>query len=147
MSRENVETVRRYLEAYNAADAKQVAADVSTVWDPDGDYYPARKFPASQPCHGHDEIAAFHASYLDAWDQLELSLDQLIPVGDDRVLVLMSMVGEGRESGLSLDGPLYQCCWLRHGRFFRVEDHLTLSGALHALGLKGDTLEAVGFSE
>jgi hypothetical protein len=26
--------------------------------------------------------------------------------------------------------------------FFRVEDHLTLRGALHELGLEGETLEA-----
>ena len=43
---------------------------------------------------------------------------------------------------MKLEGDLYQCLWLRHGRLFRVEDHLTLSGALHALGLTGDTLEA-----
>jgi len=50
----------------------------------------------------------------------------------------------GRGSGLNLEGDLYQCFWLRHGRFFRVE---TLSGALHALGLHGETLEAAGLSE
>jgi SnoaL-like protein len=146
MSRENVEIVRRFLEAYKAEDAREIAAYVGAIWDADGDYYPARKF-LEQPCHGRDEIAAFHARYLDAWDQLELSIEQLIPVGDDRVLACVTMVGEGRQSGLRLDGPLYQCCWLRHGRFFRMEDHLTLSGALRALGLTGETLEAVGLRE
>ena len=41
----------------------------------------------------------------------------------------------------------YHCCWLRHGRFIRVEDHLTARGALHALGLSGETLEAAGLRE
>jgi hypothetical protein len=31
--------------------------------------------------------------------------------------------------------------------FFRWEDHLTLKGALLALGLSGETLEAAGLSE
>src|SRR5205823_5681349 len=51
---------------------------------------------------------------------------------------------EGRESGMNLEGDLYECMWLRHGRCFRVEDHMTLSRALHALGLEGETLEAAG---
>jgi hypothetical protein len=44
-------------------------------------------------------------------------------------------------------GELFQCYWLRHGRVFRQEDHLTLPGALRALGLEGDTLEAAGLRE
>jgi hypothetical protein len=48
---------------------------------------------------------------------------------------------------MKLEGAVYHCMWLRHGRFFRVEDHLTLSGALHALGLEGETLEAAGLSD
>ena len=48
---------------------------------------------------------------------------------------------------MKLEGELYQCLWLRHGRLFRVEDHLASSGALHALGLTGETLEAAGLRE
>jgi hypothetical protein len=65
-------------------------------------------------------------------------------VNDDRVLVHLSLRAEGRESGVKLEGDLYQCVWLRHGGFFRREDHLTLKGALRALGLTGETLEAAG---
>jgi hypothetical protein len=57
---------------------------------------------------------------------------ELVEVGDDRVLACTTLRAEGRSSGVTLEGDLYQCYWLRHGRFFRVEDHLTLTGALHA---------------
>ena len=40
----------------------------------------------------------------------------------------------------------FSLMWLRHARFFRSEDHLTLRGALRALGLEGDTLEAAGLA-
>jgi hypothetical protein len=59
----------------------------------------------------------------------------------------MRLRGEGRGSGIRLEGDVFQCYWLRHGRFFRVEDHLTLRGALHALGLQGETLEAAGLRD
>ena len=76
-----------------------------------------------------------------------MTITAITPVRDDRVLVRAMMVGEGRESGISLEGELFQCYWLRHGRIFRQEDHLTEEGALHALGLSGETLEAAGLSE
>jgi ketosteroid isomerase-like protein len=74
-------------------------------------------------------------------------IQDLIEVGDDRVLLCARMRTEGRGSGLKLEGDLYQCYWLRHGHCFRLEDHLTLKGALHGLGLTGETLEAAGLSE
>jgi hypothetical protein len=149
MSQENVEVVRRFVEAYGRSDLApsdwgRLAAD---FYEPDGDYYPVRKFPEARPCHGIEEIARFLANYRDAWDRYEFAVKKLIPVGDDRVLVHISIRAEGRESGVTLDGDLYQCVWLRNGRFFRWEDHLSVKGALRALGLNGETLEAAGISE
>ena len=54
---------------------------------------------------------------------------------------------EGRASGATLEGDIYSCFWLRNGRFFRAEGHVTLAGALQALGVSGDSLEAAGLSE
>jgi hypothetical protein len=126
------------------AEIRQWVAD---AWDEDGDYYPVRKFPESRPCHGRDEIADFLIDYGKVWARYEQHTVRLIPIGDDRVLLHARLWAEGRESGLSLDGDLYYAVWLRHGRCFRQEDHLTLSGALHALGFRGDTLHAVGLPE
>ena len=47
-------------------------------------------------------------------------------VGDDRVLVHGEIRAEGRASGVALEGDAYHCFWVRHGRFVRAEDHLTL---------------------
>ena len=149
MSQENVEVVRRFVEAYGRSDMApsdwgRFAAD---FYEPDADYYPVRKFPEARPCHGIEEIGRFLADYRDAWDRYEFVVKKLIAVGDDRVLVHVAITAEGRESGVKLDGDLYQCVWVRHGHFFRWEDHLSLKGALRGLGLNGETLEAAGLSE
>jgi ketosteroid isomerase-like protein len=68
-------------------------------------------------------------------------------VGDDRVLVHGLIRAEGRTSGMTLGGEVYSCFWLRNGRLFRAEGHLTLAGALQALGVSGDSLEAAGLRE
>jgi hypothetical protein len=147
MSQEHVEVARRSLEEYGPGPPEAGAGSVAEYWEADGDYYPARKFPGARPCHGQEEIARFHRTYLDAWGRFEFGIKDLIQVADDRVLAHVSLHGTGHGSGMPLEGDVFQCYWLRHGRFFRVEDHLTLKGALHALGLEGDSVKARGLRE
>jgi len=146
MSQENVEIVCRW-QAIMSASPTETQAAIPEFFDPDVDYYPVRKWPEAQPCHGQEEFAQFLARFQDAFSSDEWAIREVIDVGADRVFVCVNMRTEGRGSGLRLEGDLYQCFWLRHGRFFRIEDHLTLKGALHAFGLEGEALEAAGLSE
>jgi hypothetical protein len=138
MSQENVEIIRDFLAGRYAT---------AEIWDPHGDYYPVAKFPESRPCHGPAEIARFFRDFEQAWEHVEITIQGTTPIGDDRVLVSATIAGAGRESGLELQSEIFYCFWLRHGRIFREEDHLTLRGALRAVGLTGDTLEAAGLRE
>ncbi len=144
MSQENVETVRRIIEEGPIdRDPEQLLG----IWDPRGDYYPVEEFPEARPCHGVEEIAHFFSDFQQAWHHFEITVNAITPVRDDRVLLHTTLSAEGRESGVKLQQELFSAFWLRHGRVFRQEDHLTLPGALHALGLSGQTLEAAGLSE
>jgi hypothetical protein len=141
MSQANVEVVRRWL-AFNRGPEKTRAA-VSEFWDADGDYYPVRKFPEARPCHGREEIAEFLAGFFETWS-VDYEIGQIVEVAGDRVLACTTLRTSGRSSEIKLEGNLYFCVWLRRGRLIREEDHLTLRGALRALGLQGDTREAAG---
>jgi SnoaL-like domain len=116
---------------------------MADVVDPDVDYYPVRKFPDAAPCHGRDEFARFLVRYREAWSY-KYTIQDVIGVGDDRVLLCVMMNAEGLASTIELSGEVYHCCWLQDGHIVRLEDHLTLNGALRALGLQGETLEATG---
>ena len=144
MSQKNVEVVRRWLAAMSTGPDR---ATVEEFWDADADYYPVRKFPEARPCHGLDAVWRFVAGYLDAYSRYEFTIRRVIAIGDDRVLACGNLRAVGRGSGMNLEGEIYHCFWLRHGRFLREEDHLTANGALHALGLKDSSLEAVRLSE
>jgi hypothetical protein len=146
MSQENVEIVRRWFAPLSGG-PEQLLAAVSEFWDPVGDYYPVPKFPEARPCHSREEVAQFLVQFGEAFSRSDWAIRWLRAVGDERVLACASLRAEGRGSGINLEGDVYHCFWLRHGRFFRVEDHLTLSGALHALGFEAATLEAAGLSE
>jgi ketosteroid isomerase-like protein len=144
MAGENVEAVRRWLELNLSSDPDVIRTAVTEFCEPDVDYYPARKFLEALPCHGRDEFVKFLVRFRESWSRFEWAVNELIEVGDDRVLAWLSMRAEGSESGMNLEGDLYCCYWWRNGRLFREEDHLTLSGALRAFGLQGGTLEAAG---
>ena len=139
----NQEAVRRWHSAISTGVDDAVGA-IPELMEPDIDYYPVRKFPEAKPCHGRDELARFMVRYLESWLLSDWVVKELFEIGDDRVLVCAELIAEGRGSGIRLEGDLYHCYWVRHGRFLRIEDHLTLKGALHALGLEGDTVEAAG---
>ncbi|MFL5866241.1 MAG: nuclear transport factor 2 family protein [Thermoleophilaceae bacterium] len=116
MSQENVEVVRRLMDIMRDRASERIA----DFWEPDGDYYPVRKFPESRPCHGPDEIQSFMAEYECAWKNYEFIVKEAHPVGDDRVFLHRYIRAEGRESGAALEGDIYQCFWLRHGRFVQA---------------------------
>jgi ketosteroid isomerase-like protein len=144
VSAENLEIVRRWLAPATSRSPDDLRAAVEELCDPDIDYYPVRKFPEARPCHGIDELSQFLGRFRESWSRYAWEIKELIQVGDDRILACLNLRAEGRESGMGLEGEMYQCVWLRNGRFFRLEDHLTLSGALRAFGLRGETLEAAG---
>jgi hypothetical protein len=147
MSEENIQLVRGFIEGYGRRNADEMVEWVEENWDAEGDFYPARKYPGSSPCHGREEISRFFTDFRAAWGNSKFAIKDIIPVGDVRVLAKITVLGEGRESGIKLEGDLYLCYWLRHGRILRQEDHMTVAGALHALGLKGESLEAAGLEE
>jgi SnoaL-like protein len=130
---ENVEIARRYFTDL-PADMGDYAAAAGEHWEPIGDYYPVAAFPEARPCHGRGEVVAFLNDFLSAWDSYDYEVVDARPVGDDRVFVHGRIKAEGRVSGVKLEGDVYHCFWLRHGRFIRQEDHLTEKGALEALG-------------
>jgi SnoaL-like domain len=146
MSQENVEVVRRWLAAMSGG-AEEIRASIAEFWDVDADYYPVRKFPEARACHGREEISKFLTQFQDAFSRSGLEIRSVAAVGDDRVLASANLRAEGRGSGINLEGEVHYCYWLRRGRFLRVEDHLTVRGALAALGLEGETLHAAGLSE
>jgi ketosteroid isomerase-like protein len=143
VSAENLEIVRRWVTAIGGS-ADGVRAAIDELWEEDVDYYPVRKWPEARPCHGREDVKRFILQLIEAFSESAWVVRELIPIADDRVLADVSLRAEGRGSGINLEGDVYWCFWLRQGRFFHVEDHLTLSGALHALGLEYETLEDAG---
>jgi hypothetical protein len=90
-----VEVVRRLMDTMRDRASEHIA----DFWEPDGDYYPVRKFPESRRCHGAEEIRSFMAEYESAWENGEFVVKERQPVGDDRVFLHGSSGPKGASAG------------------------------------------------
>ena len=139
---ENAALVRRITESWPETSA-EVDEWIREIWEPDGDFYPVKKWPESRPCHGHDEIARFMTEMSEAWDTWAMDVEAVAAVDEIRVVARVNLRAQGLESGAVLEGDLFQCLWIRNGRYLRAEDHLTIEGLRNGIGDDSEAARAL----
>jgi ketosteroid isomerase-like protein len=135
MSQENVETVQRAIEAWNAdeldAFLAELAADV--VWN-----------PAIEPglegkpttYRGHDGARRIWTQDRgDAWERLTNRPQELRDLGES-VLALGHIDLTARTTGIQFSQEVGEVFDLRAGKIVRIRDFLTHAEALEAVGLR-----------
>jgi len=135
MSEENVELVRRVIEAHDRGDF----ATVFAAYDPEIEWHVGRlELTASglEPVyHGHDGVRAFWHAWFAAWETASFEYEEFIDAGDSIVTTLSQRL-RGRTSGIELEWNSYGQVWTVHdGKIVRVEFFHTRSEALKAAGL------------
>jgi hypothetical protein len=132
MSEENVEIVRRALKAWERGDLN-AAAD---FLDPEVEWRMPPNIPEAGTYRGRDEVVRRLEEFLEAWDDLAVTVEELIDAGD-RVVALVRYSGQGRGSGIEIGGVTTdaQVWTLRDGKALRVELYGGTADALEAAGL------------
>jgi ketosteroid isomerase-like protein len=131
MSQENVETLRRALEAFNRGDidAALEALDAEVEW-----------YPAVQPALGESTVYRGHQGARDLFRELnEVYLEFQIEDAEfqdlaDRVVVTCRIRGRGKQSGAEADSPFGYLFDFRNGAVVRVRAFLDPNEALAAAG-------------
>jgi hypothetical protein len=133
MSEENVEIVRRALEAWERGDLN-AAAD---LLDPEVEWRMPPNIPEAGTYRGRDEVMRRLEEFLEAWDDLAVTVVELIDAGA-RVVALVRYSGQGRGSGIEIGGVTTdaQVWTLRDGKALRVELYGGTAAALEAAGLR-----------
>jgi ketosteroid isomerase-like protein len=131
MSQENVDTVRRSLDAYEAGDIESMLSFV----DPNGELYSAIIGGAEGKVYrGHAGFRSWFAETKVAFEALSTDLTEFRDLGD-RVLGFGRVHAKGRESGVELDSATGWLFTLRDGKIIRAEGYLDPAKALEAAGL------------
>src|SRR5262245_1282129 len=136
MSEENVEAVRNWVAAINAADSDRLIE----LADPEVDYLPylAALAGESGAYRGHHGLRQYVRDLAEAWSSYEVEIHDLEDLGD-HVLMQGRLRGKGRSSGLDVDAEM---AWLHtfrsgsgEGRYLRLRFFASRDDALEAAGL------------
>jgi ketosteroid isomerase-like protein len=138
MSQENVEVVRGGYELLlrNLADSEPGEAELSRLCDPEIHLDQTRRVLNPASYDGYEGLLRAIAEVRDAWELFEVQPDRFIDAGD-RVVVLETVRGRGRGSGVEIMDSSASVYTLRDGRLLRVVVYRDQAEALEAVGLPG----------
>src|SRR5262245_16550053 len=130
MSEENVELVRRALEALDRRDR--------TAWlalhDEDFEVVPVRDFPEAG-IRGSGAAFDFYLGSFDTFERVPIQVGDLVDAGADKVLFHPQMDVRGRESGADVQFDFWVVATIRQGKIIRAEWFADRAEALEAAGL------------
>ena len=94
MSDENAELVRQSHEAWNRGDLEWQLEHLA----PDYEFVTAHLFPDVEAIYrGKEGFTTFWNTFREPWETLLVELERVEPVGDDRVLAMVTFHGSGRD--------------------------------------------------
>ncbi len=132
MSQENVELVRRTIDALNRREIDQAVevahedfeADWSNSIAPHGGFY-----------RGRERARELFEAFLEAWDEFRWEPQEIIEVDESRIVVANRVRGRGRGSGVEVDATGAQLWTINRGKVRSVKLYQSKADALKAVGL------------
>jgi ketosteroid isomerase-like protein len=131
MSEEDLEFVRRGLEAWSSGDLEAALAFVP----PELEFRTSGLFPGVASVYrGHDGFKRFWNDFRGLWEEIELVPERLLDHGD-RVVVFGRFKARGRE-GITVKREVGVIFTIRDGLAARIETYPSGAQALQAVGLR-----------
>jgi uncharacterized protein len=133
MSQENVEVVRRMLQAF--ADGGLDA--MPELWDPDINWRAAEgAIDDAGEMHGPVAVRRYIQDWIDTFDDFSVVVEELRDVGDDRVLAIQRLSGRAKLSGTETDLRYAVVYTVRDGKIVQGREYMDKEQALEAVGLR-----------
>jgi uncharacterized protein len=134
MSQENVDAVRRGLEAFNSGDIEQVIA----IAAPDFEAIVPPELSAEPDTYrGHDGLRRYFESFHETMEEIRFEPEQLIDAGDE-VVTVVRLTAKGRHTAIPVEQRIAQVWMMRDGKALQVRTFTTLKRALAEAGLGED---------
>jgi ketosteroid isomerase-like protein len=131
MSRENVEIVRKAIDAFVHRDLDAAVRDNDS--DVEVDFSRSQGIEAGI-YHGQEDVRAFWSRFLDAFDRISVSVDEFIECGE-HVVVPNRTCFWGRE-GIEVEAQSAYVVTFRNGRIVEWRLFQTRADGLKAVGLE-----------
>jgi len=130
MSQENVENVRRGIDAWNRGDLDEWLAGFA----PEAELHTTGRFADRGVYRGRAGLKRYWAEIREDVEELSTSISEIRAVGD-KVLVTTTGRGRGKRSKVPVEQPIWFVMTLRDGLVVRIETYVDPEPALEAAGL------------
>ena len=128
-----VEQYREALEAWNRRDLVWILEQATS----DFEFHTAQLFAGVEPVYrGREGMVEFWTSFIEEpWALFHLDIDSLEPVGEDRVLALLTFHGTGRDGDDEVALPYAHLVTFRGNEVARIDAFADWDEARQAAGL------------
>jgi ketosteroid isomerase-like protein len=130
MSQENLELLRRVVDAINA---DEIPPDLIAT---DFELTNATTAVTDATYEGHEGAMKWRRELFDVFEEGRFEVDEILATGPDYVAIANRIVGRGSSSGAPLDMRWVSVLWFREGRLRRAAGYMNRHEALQALGLR-----------
>jgi ketosteroid isomerase-like protein len=130
MSQENVENMRRAIDAWNRGDRDEWLARFA----PEAEWHTTGLFADEGIYRGRAGLERYWAEIHEDMEEPSLSVSDVRATGD-RVFFAATGGGRGKRSGVPFEGPFWFVASFRDGLAVRVKSYADSAEALEAAGL------------
>ncbi len=132
MSEENVEVVRRFIDAINRRNADDWAAVVA----PELEFQSLFVGIEGRTYRGPESGRRYFGDLADAWDSFHVEIEDSVDLGGDRVLTSARYQGRGKASRAETEAHIWAVNVVRDGKVVSARTYLNRDAALEAAGLR-----------
>jgi ketosteroid isomerase-like protein len=131
MSHEDVEIVRRALDAWNRGNLEELVEYISPEWE----WRPARLYPGTDAVyHGREGATRFWNNFREPWESIRIEVERIEDL-EDRVLALLRFYAKGKGSGVDVTSEYANIFTVRDGLVIYQVGYGDWKSALEAVGL------------
>jgi ketosteroid isomerase-like protein len=130
VSQENVDTVRRAVEAFNRREL------LLEIYAPEAEWIEDPRYPGAETFRGREGIRRSVEKWWETWSAVTLRVEEFIDAGD-RVVMWGALEARARDPEVTIGGQFGGVWELRDGLIVRVR----------VLGGREEALEAAGLTE
>ena len=137
MSEENLATLRRGYEVFTRGDPLVLAEVARELATPDIEWGATGTFPGVEGRYqGPEAMQDWMETIRSAWEEFEVTLDEVLHEGGDVVVVTERLRGRGRGSGAEVEMRIFSTYWFEGGKIRRRDAFIERQEALEAAGLE-----------
>jgi ketosteroid isomerase-like protein len=134
MSRDKTAVFARWAECWNARDLESGLRDCihpDVLWIP----ITSALEGTDAGYRGHEGLRRWTEALFRDWESFEIEANEVVDLGEERVLVLGRWRAKGRESGLQLEAEAAWLATFRDGKVVRQQTFTDRQAALDAAGI------------